>query len=136
MLKKTFTYTDYNGTERQEDHYFNISKTELAEMEMGTDGGFTEMLQRIVNSKDMKEIATVFKKIILLAYGEKSPDGRRFMKSEEISKAFSETEMYNQLFMELAFDAKAAIAFVKAILPPNSTEGAPSPNVTGLPAKE
>ena len=117
MLKKTITYTDYNGSERTEDFYFNLSKAEIMEMEMSTAGGLTEMIQKIVAAQDSPAIIKVFKELILKAYGEKSPDGKRFIKSDEISTAFSQTEAYSQLFMELATDADAAAKFVNGIIP-------------------
>lgn len=117
MLKKTITYVDYNGTERKEDFYFNLSKAEIMEMEMGTTGGMVEMINRIVAAQDAPAIIDVFKKMILKAYGEKSADGKRFIKSKEISEAFSQTEAYSQLFMELATDADAASKFVNGIVP-------------------
>jgi hypothetical protein len=117
MLKKTITYTDYNGNERTEDFYFNLSKAEIMEMEMSTAGGLTEMIQKIVAAQDSPAIIKVFKELILKAYGEKSPDGKRFIKSDEISTAFSQTEAYSQLFMELATDADAAAKFVNGIIP-------------------
>ena len=120
MLKKTITYTDYNGNERIEDFYFNLSKAEIMEMEMSTTGGLTEMIQKIVAAQDAPAIIKVFKELILKAYGEKSPDGKRFIKSDEISTAFSQTEAYSQLFMELATDADAAAKFVNGIVPVDS----------------
>lgn len=117
MLKKTITYTDYNGTERTEDFLFNLNKAELMEMEMGTTGGLAEMIQRIVSAQDAPAIMKVFKELILKAYGQKSPDGKRFIKNEELSAEFAQTEAYSQLFMELATDAEAAAAFVNGIIP-------------------
>lgn len=117
MLKKTITYIDYNGTERKEDFYFNLSKAEIMEMEMGTTGGMVEMINKIVAAQDAPAIIDVFKKMILKAYGEKSADGKRFIKSKELSEAFSQTEAYSQLFMELATDADAASKFVNGIVP-------------------
>lgn len=117
MLKKTITYKDYNDNERTEDFYFNLSKAESMEMEMSINGGLSEMIRRIVAAQDQPTIIATFKTIILKAYGEKSPDGRRFIKSEELSKAFSETEAYSQLYMELATNADAAAAFVNGIVP-------------------
>ena len=108
MLKKAITYKDYNGTQRTEDHYFNLSEAECMEMEMGTTGGLSEMIRRIVAAQDTPAIIKIFKELILKAYGEKSPDGKRFIKSDELSKAFSETEAYSVLFMELATNADAA----------------------------
>lgn len=117
MLKKTITYTDYNGVSRTEDHYFNLSKAELMEMELGTTGGFADMLTRIAEAKDAPVIMKVFKDLLLKSYGEKSLDGKRFVKSEEISTAFSQTEAYSQLFMELVTDADKAYKFIEGIIP-------------------
>lgn len=117
MLKKTITYTDYNGTERTEDFYFNLSKAEVMEMEMGIEGGMTEMINKIVAAKDAPAIIAIFKKLILKAYGEKSADGKRFIKSDEISTAFAQTEAYSDLYMELATNADKAAEFVNGIVP-------------------
>lgn len=117
MLKKTITYTDYNGTERTENFYFNLTKAELMEMELGTTGGFTEMVQNIVNAKDAPALIKIFKDLVLKAYGIKSADGKRFIKSDEIASEFAQTEAYSILFMELATDDKAAAEFVNGIVP-------------------
>ena len=117
MLKKTIKYEDYNGVEREEDFYFHFTEAEISEMEMSVDGGYSEMLQGIVKAKSVPEAMKVFKNIILKAYGEKSPDGRRFIKSEELSTAFSQTEAYSVLFMELTKSEEAMAAFVSGLLP-------------------
>lgn len=121
MLKKTITYTDYNGNERTEDFYFNLSKAEIMEMEMSTTGGLAEMITRIVAAQDQPAIIKIFKDLVLKAYGEKSADGRQFKKIDEngrkLCEAFSQTEAYSILFMELATDADAAAKFVNGIVP-------------------
>lgn len=122
MLKKTITYTDYNGVERTEDFYFYLSKADLMEMEMGTTGGFAEMIQKVVNAQDAPAIIKIFKDLILKAYGEKSADGKRFIKNDENRDAFSQTEAYSQLFMELATDSDAAAKFVNGIMPADVSE--------------
>lgn len=119
MLKKTITYVDYNGVQRTEDFYFNLSKAEVAEMEMSVEGGFSKMLEEIVASKDNVRIVNLFKDMVLKSYGEKSADGRRFVKSKELSEAFSQTEAYSEIFMELALNEEAAAAFVNGIMPAN-----------------
>ena len=122
MLKKTITYTDYNGEERKEDFYFNLNKAEVIEMEIGTAGGYGEMLKRIVDSKDGAEVMKVFKTLILKSYGVKSPDGKTFKKSEEISSDFEGTEAYSELFVELCTNAEAATAFINGVLPLSDAE--------------
>ena len=120
MIKKTITYEDYNGVSRTEDFYFNLTNAEIAEMELSTTGGMAEMIQRIISAKDTPEIVRVFKNLILRSYGVKSADGRRFIKSPEISREFTETEAYSQLFIELASDAEKAAAFVNGVMPVDS----------------
>ena len=121
MLKKTITYTDYNGIEKTEDFYFNLSKAEIMEMEMSTVGGLAEMIQKIVAAQDAPAIIKIFKDLILKAYGEKSPDGKHFLKEDEngrpLADKFKQTEAYSILFMELATDADAAAKFVNGIVP-------------------
>ena len=119
MLKRTMTYNDYDDNERTEDFHFNLSKAEVLEMEMGVTGGMTQMLEKIMAEKDMKRIVEIFKDIVLRSYGIKSPDGKHFIKNKEISDAFSQTEAYSDLFMELALDAGAAAKFVSGIIPQN-----------------
>lgn len=132
MLKKTITYTDYNETERTEDFYFNLSKAEIMEMEMSTTGGLAEAIQRIVAAQDAPAIIKIFKDLVLKAYGEKSPDGKRFIKSDEIRTAFSQTEAYSILFMELATNADKAAEFVNGIIPADASKNAAKPAPTLL----
>lgn len=128
MLKETLKYTDYNGIERNEDFYFNLTKAEIMEMELSTAGGLTEMINKIVATQDAPAIIKVFKELILKAYGEKSPDGKRFIKSDEISAAFSQTEAYSDLFMRLATDTEYASKFVNGIVPKDLSEAAANQN--------
>lgn len=119
MLKKTITYEDFNGNNRTEDFYFNLTSSEITEMELSTDGGFDELLNRVIQKQSGSVIIKVFKDILLKAYGEKSIDGRKFEKSENISDDFYHTNAYDVLFMELVTDAKKAAEFIKAIMPEN-----------------
>lgn len=117
MLKKTISYIDYDGNERAEDFYFNFTKAEIAEMELSHSGGFVKAIEKIIAAQDGKQLIEIFKGIVLDSYGEKSPDGKRFIKSKELRDSFSQTEAYSDLFMELATDATAAAAFVNGIAP-------------------
>ena len=117
MLKKTVVYTDYNDVERKEDFYFNLSKAEVMEMELSTTGGYAAMVNRIIDAQDQPTLIKIFKELVLKAYGVKSEDGKRFIKSEEISTAFSQTEAYSKIFVELSTNADAAAEFVNGILP-------------------
>ena len=122
MLKKTVTYEDYNGVQRTEDFYFNLTKAELFEMEMGTEGGVIEHLQSVINAKKQHEITKFFKTIVLKAYGKKSPNGNRFDKVDPItgvpySREFEASPAYSEIFMELAMDDVAGAEFVNGIMP-------------------
>lgn len=137
MIKKTITYTDYNGLERTESFYFNLSKAEVMEMELSADGGMAESIQKIVDAKDAPAIIRVFKDLVLKAYGVKSDDGRRFMKvkpdGSRYADDFKETEAYSQIFMELATDAKAAANFVNGIVPADLAKKAEESQKNALP---
>ena len=117
MLKKTITYTDYDGNERTEDFYFNFSKGELMEMNLATPGGMRSMIERIAKERDSQKLVSLFKDMITKSYGVKSPDGKRFIKSQELTDAFLQTEAYSDLFVELANNQEAAAAFITGIFP-------------------
>jgi hypothetical protein len=122
MLKKTIEYVDFDGTTRKEDFYFNLTQSEIAAMELSTKGGLVEKINRIVAEQDGEQIINFFRDFILKSYGEKSPDGKHFQKSEELSKKFSWTMAYDQLFMELCTNADRAAAFVNAVVPATVAE--------------
>ena len=117
MLTKTVKYTDYNGNERTETLNFNLSKAEIAEMELSMPGGMSATVQRIIETQDTKELIAIFKNLLLNSYGVKSPDGKRFIKNEQLKEEFSQTEAYSELFMELATNSEAASEFINKIIP-------------------
>lgn len=117
MLKKTIKYVDFDENERTEDFYFNLTEAEVAEMEMSTEGGLIKRLEKIVAMKDAKQIIEAFKDLILRSYGEKSLDGKHFVKNDAIREKFASTNAYSQLFMELALNADAAATFVNGVIP-------------------
>lgn len=117
MLKKAITYTDYDGNTTTEDFYFNLTKAELIELELSEEGGLEYTIKKISATRDSKKVLELFKTIILKAYGEKSADGRRFIKNDKLREEFSQTEAYSELFTELATDADAAAAFFNGIIP-------------------
>lgn len=117
MLKRNITYEDFNGDTVTEVFYFNLSKSELMELELEYKGGFGESIQRIIEAKDNKSLIAEFKKIILLSYGIKSDDGKRFIKSDQLREEFTQTAAFNSLFMELATNENSAVTFLNGIIP-------------------
>lgn len=132
MYKRTITYTDYFGQERKEDVYFNLNYSELTKLQLSTQRGYVNMLQDLIDKNDGPTIMKTFDNIIRMAYGEKSDDGRRFIKSPELSEAFTQTPMYDQLYMELCTDAKAAADFVNGIIPQDLRGEASKQNVVTM----
>ena len=117
MLAKKITYADYDGHKRTETFYFNLTKSEITELQLTYPGGYAEYIEKVVESGDAPELMKMFKDIIRRSYGEKTDDGKRLVKSDELSRAFMETLAYDELFMELCHDADYALKFVAGIMP-------------------
>ncbi len=131
MLKKTITFTDYDGNERKEDFYFNLSSAEIMTWEYGVTGGMTKVIEQMVNTQDTGRIMAMFKEIVMMAYGEKSTDGKRFIKTgpdgRRLAEQFIETEAYSVLFLELLSDPQKFADFIAAIIPAQSTNTSAAP---------
>lgn len=123
MYKKTMTYKDFDGNERTEDFYFNLTPQECTEMQLSTKGGFANYVQRILDAKDTPEIIKTFKELIDVTYGVKSPDGRKFVKNEEVLADFKATQAYSDLYMLLGTNDDAAAEFVNAVIPKEEDQG-------------
>lgn len=136
MLKKTITYEDFNGETVSEDFFFHLSKAELVELEMSHKEGLSEALQRIVDAEDNKQIVAEFKNIILTAYGKRSPDGKRFIKNQELRDEFMSTEAYSTLFMELVTETDKAVEFINGIIPAGMGEVEEKPAIAAVPEPE
>lgn len=117
MFKKTIKYEDYNGIQREEDFYFHLNKAEMLELQLTKEGGFEAYLEGIIKAENTTELIKFFKELILMSYGVKSEDGKRFMKSDALREEFSQTEAFSELFTELATDDEAAANFVNGIFP-------------------
>lgn len=124
MYSRKIKYTDYDGNEREEEYFFHLSKAEVLEMQMSWDGGLDKILRKIIEEKDQKRMIEMFKMIILKSYGEKSLDGKRFIKTPEVVEAFTQTEAYSELFMLLSTNDQVASEFINGILPPKLIEEA------------
>lgn len=116
MLKKTITYVDYDGNERTEDFWFHLTNAELTAMNLSAEGGLEATINKIAKELNGKRIVEMFQNLILSSYGEKSLDGRRFIKNAQLSEEFAQTEAYSQLFMELSTDAEAGAAFINGLV--------------------
>lgn len=119
MLKKTIKFTDYDGNPREEDFFFNLNKAELTIMEMSEVGGFKKKMERVIKAQDGPALIKAFQDIIHASYGVKSPDGRQFIKNEEVFEEFRQTEAYSELIMELLSDEQGAADFISKVLPPD-----------------
>lgn len=117
MLKRPITYEDLDGETVTETFYFNLTRTELVEINVEHKGGMQDFLQKMVKAEDQKSLFGEIKKIILMSYGVKSDDGRRFVKSQELRDEFVQTNAFDALFMELQTDDAAAATFIKGIMP-------------------
>lgn len=124
MIKKTVTYKDFDGNERTEDFYFHLTEQELTEWELSVDGGLSGVLKRIISSNDNRKMVEIFKDLLIRSYGVKTPDGRGFIKNQEVLNDFIYTQAFSDIYMELATDDKAASEFVNGIIPASIAEEA------------
>ena len=132
MKKETIKYKDFNGNEREEDFYFNLTKAELMKMELGVKGGFAEMVKRIIAAQDQPALIEIFEDLIKKSYGVKTPDGRGFKKTKEDLEEFMATEAYSNLFMKLSTQAGAASEFINGVIPNDLAEQVESANLSAL----
>lgn len=125
MLKKTITYKDFDDNEITSDFFFHLNKAELIELEVGGEGGsLHDELEEMTKKQDGNKIIKTMKKLILASYGEKTPDGKRFIKTQELRDGFESSNAYESLFMEMITDADAAGVFVTGIIPPDMAASA------------
>lgn len=126
MYKKTISYKDYNGKERTEDYYFNIDEGEIVEMEMSVNGGYSNMIERVVKEESNPELFKIFKDFVCKAYGEKSADGKYFLKEDEegrpLVRKFLQTKAYSALMMEFMTKTQSFTDFVNRIIPAEMAE--------------
>lgn len=132
MLKKTITYTNYNDEKKTKDYYFNLKKSELIDLQYSTAKGFMDYIEEITKTQDNVRIWKAFRDIILLAYGEKSNDGERFVKSDELRKSFEETEAFSELIYELMSNETAAADFINGIMPKDLAEKVKQENLNAV----
>lgn len=125
MLKKSIKYVDYNGETQTDECYFNLSKSELMEIQVSEKGGFENYLTALIEEKDQKKIYNLFKEIVLMSYGQKSSDGRTFIKKKMVDgqmirlrDEFEQTEAFSELMMELLTGGDKAISeFINKLIP-------------------
>lgn len=122
MLKKTIKYTNFSGVERERTLYFDLTKAELTMLGLSVDGGLDVVLTNLMEAENIPELIQNFEKILLLSYGEKSEDGERFIKGDDISRKFKESPVYDEIFMELITDEKKAADFINAVMPDDIDE--------------
>lgn len=130
MLKKSIKYVDFNGAEQTDECYFHLSKTELTQMEMSEKGGFENYITSLIEEKDQRKIYELFKEIVLMSYGQKSADGRQFIKKKMVDghmvrlrDEFEQTIAFDELMMELLSGGDSTVSdFINAIIPKEISE--------------
>lgn len=124
MYRKVIKCNDFDGNPIEEEHYFNLTRTELTKMRFSEKGGFENYIKEIVNANDEPQMIKIFDQIVTASYGKRTPDGRGFKKSPEILEEFTSSAAYDALFMELVTNAKAMSDFVNGIIPADMRDAA------------
>lgn len=125
MLKRVINFKDFEGNPISREYRFHMSEAELMELEMSENGGWDSMVKQAANTQDGPKLIEIFKKMILLSYGEISTDDVSFIKvrdGHKLAEDFMQTNAYSVLFMELATDAKKASEFVNGVIPSDLAE--------------
>lgn len=126
MYAKKIKYTDFNGTEREQTFFFNLTEAEVIEMQSSVDGGWAEYGQRIIECQNIPELMKLFKELILMTYGEKSADGNRFIKHDptrgRLADEFMQTNAYSELYMEFLNNPESAVEFFNNVIPAKMRE--------------
>lgn len=117
MVKETIKYIGFDDQAREEDFYFNLNKTELMEAELSVPGGLSVAFEKAMKAKNVAAIVFMFRDLLWRAYGEKTPDGRGFHKSPQLTQSFVETPAYDKLFMELVTSEDKARIFLDNLMP-------------------
>ena len=121
MYSKKIKYTDFLGNKREETFHFNLTEADLVEMQSSVDGGLAEYGKRIVEAQNVPEVMSLFKKLILLSYGEISPDGKLFIKEDPIrgklADEFKQTNAYSELYMEFINNPESGAEFFNQVIP-------------------
>lgn len=98
MLKQKVQYEDFDGATQVEDLYFNLNRMELIALQSRY--GKEDMaayIDKLVEDKDIEKVYEILNDIVLSAYGIRSEDGKRFLKSETIREEFKQSLAYDAL---------------------------------------
>lgn len=117
MIKRSYKFVDYNDNEREETYYFDLRDDEIVKLELGTKGGLSEKIKRLTAAQDIPEIIKVFEDVVKMSYGEKSADGREFIKDPVLTKSFMQTRGYSMLFMDFITKENFASDFFNELVP-------------------
>lgn len=132
MITRTIEYVDYDGNQRKEKHYFNLTQFEATEIAVEIPDDIVEDLEsdaanpenRVTTARNLTEklgkkgVMDFIKNIVLKSYGVKSPDGKRFIKSEQLTTEFSQTLAFSSFMMRLMTDDEEASRFINGVIPP------------------
>ena len=116
MLKKQIKYIDFDGNEQEEALYFNLTEPEVVRLDVEFPGGLEEYINQLDEKVNPKDILSLFEKVLRAAYGEKSEDGRYFVKEPKAVDLFYQSAAYSALFVELVQDADKAAMFFNGLL--------------------
>lgn len=134
MIKKTIQYIDLYGKNQEETHYFNLTKAEIAKLQVKGDGTFIDNLKKAAENGKVEQLFDFFHDLVRDSYGEKSEDGRRFVKTKEAQEEFESSIAFSELLTNLILDPKELSTFTRGILPPDWAANIQDIQVTGVDA--
>ena len=116
MQKLTVQYQNFDGDLETEDLYFHLNIKELQEME-NWDVPLTKRIAKLTKTEDGKEAFELMRDIVEAAYGERSADGKRFVKNPEVLKNFTQGLAYDEVIISFIDGTTDLGKFVEGLLP-------------------
>ncbi len=116
MQKLTVQFENFDGETVSEDLYFHLNIKELQDMEKW-DVPLTQRIAKLTKTEDGKEAFDLMRDIVEAAYGERSEDGKRFVKNPEVLKNFTEGLAYDEVILKFIDGTTDLSKFIEGLLP-------------------
>lgn len=111
MFKHSVEYVDFNGSDRKEDLYFHLSLPEVTRLEAEIGMGLEDYIKGLTTNQELNTLLAFLERMLLSSYGQKTSDGKSFIKSQVIREAFEYSQAYAEIFEQVLSNPDLARKF-------------------------